>query len=114
MKRNHGYILYRGRRLKLKPIVDTITYLLTCGVILSIQKTKQGSGKQTVSVGPYQRAVPSHPNYRFACLMKNEESHHLYARDAAAVFVRFVGRDLAREAVRHWVSQKCEAELRYQ
>jgi len=66
-----------------------------CVVMTYKTKARAQGGRQLVSVGPYHPAVGGR---RFAVITRQDTHEHLSAVTAAQRFVRFVGRDLARNA----------------
>lgn len=88
-------------------IIKKIEALISRGGIVKIHKVKAlPMGKCWVSVGPYANAVPDKLG-RFAVISTGRtqgakfDVRHRSAFEAAQDFVRFVGNDKAKEALRH-------------
>lgn len=84
----------------MRNVQQEIARAIQSRVVVTVTKTKQRSegGRQLVSVGPYQTAVPDRSK-KYAVITKNDVLFSSGATTAAQTFVEFVGRDLAWEAV---------------
>lgn len=84
----------------MRNVQQEIARAIQARVVVTVTKTKGRleGGRQLVSVGPYQTAVPERSK-KFAVITKNDVLFSSGAATAAQTFVHFVGRDMAWDAL---------------
>lgn len=106
MSKSPWIITFKNMRLDMNKPLETITRLIQTGHVVMTYKTKwrdQG-GKQFVSVGPYRTAIKD-GSKRYAVISGIDEAFFGFADQAAKDFIQFVGRDIARQAIRDTITR---------
>lgn len=90
--------------LPLGPIQNTIVQMILLGCVIQTEKTKHGTGKQAVTIGPYQRATDK-KTQRWAVYIGNDKYEFLSPVEAARFFIDWCNRVVARDAVRQYARE---------
>lgn len=110
MIHNHGSVTIhytaragnaREMTLPLGPIQNTIAQIILAGCVIQTHKTKIGTGRQAVTIGPYQRATDE-KTHRWAVYIGNDKYEFLSPVEAARFFIEHCNRSIARDAVRQY------------
>lgn len=81
----------------METIRQKVTTALLAKRVLKTYKTKRGTGRKSVTVGPYHRATDR--GHVYAVIIGGDATPYEYAQQAAEAFVDYVGTKLAREAL---------------
>ena len=85
-----------------REVKQTVLKALRLHIVIQCEKTKHGTGKQVITIGPYKTALGG---LMWAMYIGNERFIYNFMSDLASDFISHVGRDIAYESARDAINK---------